>query len=73
MPWWTIVLAAVALVALTYVLAPRPKAPKPESVTELEEPTADAGRPVTVPFGTITIKQLNELWYGDKQSRTGTT
>lgn len=70
MPWWLIVIAAVALAAINYLLAPKIKAPKPEAVADLEDPTAEAGRPVPVPFGTITIKGLNLLWYGEKSSRT---
>ncbi|WP_208759600.1 hypothetical protein [Sphingobium fuliginis] len=49
---------------------PKPKASKPEQVKDLEDPTSEAGRPVPVPFGTITIKGLNFLWYGEKGKRT---
>lgn len=70
MPWWLII-AAVALVAASYLLRPKPPKIKPAEVTDLEEPVAEAGMPVPVPFGTITIKGLNELWYGDKQAREG--
>lgn len=70
MPWWLIIVAAVAAVALSLVLMPKPKTPKPDMAKDLENPTAEAGRPVPVPFGTITVKGANELWYGDKSSRT---
>jgi hypothetical protein len=39
-------------------------------VKDLDDPTSEAGRPVPVPFGTITIKGLNLLWFGDKGKRT---
>jgi hypothetical protein len=70
MPWWVLVLVAVALTAVQFLLMPKPKASKPEQVKDLEDPTSEAGRPVPVPFGTITIKGLNFLWYGEKSKRT---
>lgn len=70
MAWWLIVVAAVASVAVSYLLAPKIKSPKPEAVKDLEDPTAEAGRPVPVVFGTITVKGLNLLWFGDKGKRT---
>lgn len=70
MAWWLIILAAVASVALSLLLAPRPKAPKPEAAKDLDDPTAEAGRPIPVVFGTITVKGLNVLWYGDKSFNT---
>lgn len=70
MAWWLIVIAAIAAVALSYLLAPKPKTPKPPEVTDFDDPTAEAGRPIPVVFGTITVKGLNLLWYGDKQIRT---
>lgn len=70
MPWWLIIVAAIALTAVSYLLRPKIKAPKPEAVQDLDDPTAEAGRPIPVPFGTPTIKGLNYLWYGEKSSRT---
>lgn len=70
MPWWLIIVAAIALTAVQYLLMPKPKAPKPEAVKDLEDPTAEAGKPVPVPFGTITIKGLNLLAYMDKTKNT---
>lgn len=70
MPWWLIIVAAVAAVAISLVLRPKAKTPKPDMAKDLENPTAEAGRPVPVPFGTIMVKGANELWFGDKSSRT---
>jgi hypothetical protein len=70
MPFWLILLlVGVALTFVAYLLAPRPKAPRHEA-RDLEAPTADAGRPVPILFGTVTIKGLNVLWYGQKRVRT---
>lgn len=66
MPFWLLIVAAIALTVINYLLTPKPKAPKPDATTDLEDPVTEAGKPVPVPFGTITIKGLNVLWYGDK-------
>lgn len=52
------------------LLSPKVKKEKPDFAEGLENPTADAGRPIAVPFGTITIKDPNVLHYGDKASKT---
>jgi hypothetical protein len=68
--WFVAVLIAVAIAAIAIVLMPRPHTPRPDATKDLENPTADAGRPIPVPFGTIMIKGLNVMWYGDKGQRT---
>lgn len=70
MAFWIILGAALVSVALNLLLAPKPKAPKPEAAKDLEDPTAEAGRPIPVVFGTVTVKGLNLLWYGEKSSQT---
>lgn len=70
MAFWIILGAALVSVALNLLLAPKPKAPKPEAASDLDDPTAEAGRPIPVVFGTITVKGLNVLWYGDKSFTT---
>ena len=67
--WFVVVAIAVAVAAVALVLMPRPKPPKPDAMKDLEDPTAEAGRPVPVVFGTITVKGLNVIWFGDKDSR----
>lgn len=51
------------------LLQPKAKQPKPDAVQDLEDPTADAGRPIPVAFGTIMIKGLNVLHFGDKSRK----
>lgn len=70
MAWWLIIALAVALTAITYLLSPHPKKAQPDSTTDLQDPTTEAGKPIPVPFGTITVKGLNCLWYGDKSFQT---
>lgn len=57
---------ALAMLVLSYVLMPKPKQPKPKATTDFEAPTSDAGRPIPVVFGSITIKGPNVLAYTDK-------
>lgn len=67
-PFTLLVVAAIGLaaVAVGYLLQPQPKREKPREATDLESPTADAGRPIPVVFGTVTLKGPNILWWGDK-------
>lgn len=70
MGWFAILLVALILQVVAYLLAPKPKKEKPPAAEDMEDPTADAGRPVPVVFGTVTVKGLNILWFGDKHKDT---
>ncbi len=61
---------AIIINVVAYVLMPKPKGPKPEAVRDMDAPTADHGRPFPVVFGTMTIKGLNVLWFGDIGTKT---
>jgi len=71
MPWWWLIqlVVAVALAVIAYALAPKPKKQKPPATKDLDNPTADAGRPIPVVFGSINVTGPNVLWYGDKGKR----
>lgn len=66
MAWFVALLIGLALQVIGYLLTPKPKQQKPPAAADLEDPTAEAGRPIPVVFGTITVKGINILWYGDK-------
>lgn len=69
--WWLFsILIAIAVQVIVYLLTPKPKGPTPQAVTDMEGPTAEAGRPIPVIFGTVTIKGVNIIWYGDKSYST---
>ncbi|MGM0913767.1 MAG: hypothetical protein ACQEXC_00415 [Pseudomonadota bacterium] len=59
---------AIILVMIAYALMPQPNTQKPDTARDLEMPTSDAGRPVPVVFGDITIKSPNCLWYGQAKT-----
>lgn len=66
MGWFIPLLLAIIFNVIAYLLAPKPKKAKPPEAKDLDNPSADAGRPIPVVFGTVTIKGLNVLWFGDK-------
>lgn len=70
---WLVLLAiAVVTTAISVLLAPKPKANKPASASDLENPSNDAGREMSVLFGEGVIKSGNFLWYGQKSVRSYT-
>lgn len=67
MQFLIMVAISIAISLVAYLLTPKPKQPKPPGARDLEGPTAEAGRPVPVVFGTMTIKGVNIIWFGDKK------
>lgn len=71
MPTWFVALVvAFALQVVSYMLAPKPKSSRPAAAKDLETPTADAGRPIPVIWGTLVVKGLNTLWHAEKSTKT---
>lgn len=66
MAWFIPLLVSLAFSVLSYLISPKPKAQKPPETKDADDPVAEAGMPIPVVFGTITVKGLNILWYGDK-------
>ena len=66
-PFIAQLLIGIALQFLGYLLMPKPKQPKPPSLDDFKDPTAQAGRPIPVVFGSIRVKSANVLWYGNKE------
>jgi hypothetical protein len=62
---WVSIIIALIMAVISYMITPKPKQPQPPATQDLEGPTADAGRPVPVVFGTITMKGVNCMWFGD--------
>jgi uncharacterized protein YbaP (TraB family) len=70
MAFWFQLLIGLALAVVSYLLAPKPKKHKPEAAQEMDEPTAEAGKPIPVVFGTISVKSPNVLHFSDKSQNT---
>ena len=67
MPFLVNLLIGVALQIIGYMLAPKPPREQPPEAQDMENPTAEAGRPVPVVFGSVIITSPNYLWWGDKR------
>lgn len=66
MAWFVPFLIGLALNVVAYLLMPKPKASKPAAAQDMDDPVAEAGKPIPVVFGTVTVKGLNVLWFGEK-------
>ena len=44
---------------------PETAEPKPASLSDVDAPTAEEGRPIPVVFGTVLLRGANVVWYGD--------
>lgn len=67
--WFLQLLIGLAIAVVGYLIMPKPKPPKPPAVKDMESPTAEAGRPMPVIFGTVTVKGSNIIWYGEKRTQ----
>lgn len=67
-PYLIMLAISIAVSVIAYALTPKPKSPKPAAAADFQAPTADAGRPRQVVFGTMTVKGLNILYYGQVQT-----
>lgn len=69
-PFLVQLLIGFALNIVAYMLLPKPKSEQPAETTDLEDPTAEAGKPIPLLSGSKTIKGLNILNFMDKQTIT---
>lgn len=68
MAWFVQLLIGLALNIVAYLIMPKPKQEQPAEVKDLEDPTAEAGRPLPVVFGSVLVKGLNVMDFGDKRT-----
>ncbi len=61
--WWNLFIFIVGSF-ISAALAPRPPAPKPAALSDVDAPTAEEGRPIPVVFGAVLIRGSNVVWYG---------
>ena len=70
MPFFVQLLIGLAINIVAYLIMPKPKAPKPPAAQDLQDPVAEAGKPLPVLSGSMTIKGLNILYWGEKRKIT---
>lgn len=69
-PFLIRLVVGVALQVIGYLLMGKPKGTKPDTVQDLEDPTAEAGRPIPVIFGQIEVKGVNIIFFSEKSTKT---
>lgn len=67
--WLVQLIIAVAVAVVAYLIMPTPDGQLSNAGDELQSPTAEAGRALQVVQGTITIKNPNIIWWGDRGKR----
>lgn len=65
MAFFLSLIIALALMIVAYLIMPKPKTDTGKT-QDLENPTADAGKPIPELVGTMTIKGLNCLGFWEK-------
>jgi len=66
--WVVQLLIAIAVAVVSYLITPKPKQPS-ATTKDLENPVAEADKPIPKIWGTMTVKGVNVLWFGDKNVR----
>lgn len=59
------VLVAVLVIVLAAALQARPPEQQPSSLSEINVPTVEVGRPIPKVFGRRVVQSPNIVWYGD--------
>lgn len=62
---WPFIALFVASFIVSYLMAPKPQTQKPPGIGEVETPTAEEGREISVLFGTRDINSANNVWFGN--------
>lgn len=68
MAWFVQLLIGIALNIVAYLIMPKPKQDQPNEIKDLEDPTAEAGRPLPVVFGSLMVKGLNVIDFSEKRT-----
>lgn len=55
----------IIVIIIAVALMPKPPGIKPATLSEVDAPTADQGKPIPKVFGTWVVQSPNIVWYGD--------
>jgi hypothetical protein len=64
--YYLVVMVVAALVS--QALAPKPPEPKPASLSDIDVPTAEEGRPIPVVFGSVLLRGAYVVGDGDLEA-----
>ena len=67
-PWLIQIIIGLIINVIGYVLLAASQKPKPKEVRDMDDITAEAGRPAPVVWGSGTVKGLNIIEVWDKES-----
>lgn len=70
MGFWVQLAVAAFFQAVSIILAPKQKGPKPPSLEDFQNPTASADREIPEFWGEFLFKDPNCIWFGEKSVRT---
>lgn len=62
---WSYLAILVISALVSYALSPKPPAPEPPSLDDVDAPVAEEGKPIGVVFGEVVITGPNVVWFGD--------
>lgn len=68
MPFLLQLVIGVALQVLGYLLMPQSKSGNKREFDDMDDPTAQSGRPLPVIFGEHNVPDVNIIWFGDKST-----
>lgn len=55
----------IIVIIIAVALMPKPPGVKPATLSEIDAPTAEQGKPIPKVFGTYVVQSPNIVWYGD--------
>lgn len=55
----------IIVIIIAVALQPKPPGAKPATLSEVDAPTAQQGKPIPKVFGTWVVQSPNIVWYGD--------
>ncbi len=67
--FWIQLVIMIVVSVIAYMLMPKPKTGTGDQSQDLKKPVAEAGIPLGVIFGDITVQEPNTLWIGDIRKR----
>lgn len=62
---WVFLIQLAITALLSIALKPKAESPRPQSMSDVNVPKADPSAAIPVIFGTVMVRNLNTVWWGD--------